>query len=107
MHSNKKISFKRSTAKLLLAGVLSFGVVSYSPNVFAQTPQPQAPPAPPSPAKLWKKVNPFKKQKKNTIGKKNSSILGLQAPPAPPNPIDIIKNKKLPAPPPPPALPGN
>jgi hypothetical protein len=92
MPSNKKISFKRSATKLLLAGILSFGAVT----AFAQT-LPSPPPPPPSPAKLWKKINPFKKGKIKLPPYPKSN---LKTPPPPPDPIDAVKKIKLPKPPP-------
>jgi hypothetical protein len=91
MRSIKKRLFKKSAVKILLAGVLIFGVGT----VFAQT-LPPPPPAPPSPAKLWKKINPFKKGKLNLPPKPKSNVK------APPDPVDVIKKIKLPKPPPPP-----
>lgn len=111
MQLTKRTFLKKSTAKLLLVGVLSFGAMSYSPNVLAQTPPPQGPPTPPPPpGELFNKINPFKKKKdkgKDVAPKKDTVAevkpAGPQTPPPPPNPLNLFKKKKTPAPPPAPS----
>jgi hypothetical protein len=114
MRSNKRKLFKKSlkkgTAKILLAGVLSFGLAGATTTTFAQTPPP--PPAggpptpPPPPGELLNKINPFKKkkaadknktadQKKDTAPAKTEAAPAPPAgPPPPPNPLDLFKKKK-------------
>jgi hypothetical protein len=121
MRPSKKKSIKKTTAKLLFAGVLSFGLIGFSQAAFAQGP-PTPPQGPPPPGEFLKKINPFKKNK----NKSSENALNLPAPgtpprgnglspgtppalgnaPAPgkgrgtpPNPIDLIKKIKLPKPP--------
>lgn len=109
MRLNKKKRFKKATAKILLAGVLSFGAIECPTAVFAQTPPaPQGPPTPPpSPVEVFNKINPFKKNKKTTAKKEatvsTDDATPPQAPPPPPNPLDLFKKKKGATPPPAPS----
>jgi hypothetical protein len=103
MKLTKKKSLRKTTAKLLFAGVLSFGIMGFTATAFSQ-----APPPPPPPGEFFKKINPFKK-KKSAPARSNGLKLparpaapgnGPGTPPTPPNPIEAIKKIKLPKPPP-------
>ncbi|MES2807799.1 MAG: hypothetical protein V4619_04195 [Bacteroidota bacterium] len=121
MKSAKHRSIKKTTAKLLFAGVLSFGIMGFTSATFAQGP-PTPPGGPPPPGELLKKINPFKKNKSKStnsalnlpapgtppagapgnppkLGNPPAPGNGPGAPPTPPNPIELIKKIKLPKPP--------
>ena len=83
-----------------------------STHAFSQSqppPQPAGgPPPPPPPGELFKKINPFKKHKKDTAVNDNSTAKSNTpqnsgpttqptqhaGPPPPPNPLDLFKRKK-------------
>ena len=104
--STKKGPLKKTAAKFLFAGVLTFGMLGFTSAAFAQVPPP--PQAPPPPGELLKRINPFKKNKKVTADKKHQNLdvpapgtaPASGGPPTPPNPIEAIKKIKFPKLPP-------
>lgn len=87
--------------KLLILPLIS-GLLCLSTHAFSQTAPPQGPPPPPPPpGELFKKINPFKKHKKDTAKKSDTARQKAQrvntppgAPPPPPNPLNLFKKKK-------------
>ena len=92
----------RSVAiKHLVMVPLIMGLLCVSVHAFGQTPPPGPPGPPPPPGEVFKKLNPFKKHKKDTANKKADTAKKIQpagppagGPPPPPNPLDLFKKKK-------------
>lgn len=78
-------------------------ILCLSMDTFAQTPPKGPPPPPPPPGELFKKINPFKKHKKDTTVKKIDTAQSTgqsgqvsdapPPPPPPPNPLNLFKKK--------------
>jgi hypothetical protein len=97
---------KVARPKYLLMFLVFFGLLCISTNGFSQPPQ--GPPPPPD--ELFKKINPFKKHKKDSLSKNSvkkdtaksakqtqvNSAPPAGGPPPPPNPLNLFrkKNKK-------------
>jgi hypothetical protein len=82
--------------KYRLIILLSFGLTIAGAKAFAQT---QPPPPPPPPAEVFKRINPFKKNKKakDTVKKVDTAKANKTnqaGPPPPPNPLNLFKKKK-------------
>lgn len=101
------MSFKKGTGysarlKYLLVFSVIGALMCISTHVFAQAGPPGGPPPPPPPPdEVFKKINPFKKHKKDTANKKvdtskNNTQVSRPAggPPPPPNPLNLFKKKK-------------
>ena len=99
--------------KYFLIIPLFLAFVCISTHAFAQSqpssPPPGGPPPPPPPDEVLRKINPFKKHKKDTAANKKSddkanpttatpAPSGPSAqpagPPPPPNPLNLFKRKK-------------
>jgi len=91
--------------KYLLTLPVIIAVLCISSHAFTQTPPPGPPAPPPPPDELLKKINPFKKHKKDTAkskqvdtAKNNASVSQPAPPPGgpppPPNPLNLFKRKK-------------
>jgi hypothetical protein len=107
----KKRSVYSVKLKYLVIIPLFISFLCVSTHAFSQI-QPPPPPAggppPPPPGELLKKINPFKKHKKDTTANKNSTAKSNTpqtngatpqptqpaGPPPPPNPLDLFKKKK-------------
>jgi len=97
----KRKTDRSATVKYLLMLPLIMGLLCVSIHAFAQTPPPGPPGPPPPPGELFKKINPFKKHKKDTAKKTVDTSKKVQpagppagGPPPPPNPLDLFKKKK-------------
>lgn len=98
MSVKKGTGYQARLRYLLMLSVIT-GLMCISTHVFAQTAPPPGPPPPPPPDELFKKINPFKKHKKDTINKKvdttkNNQVSQPAGPPPPPNPLKLFKKKK-------------
>jgi hypothetical protein len=91
--------------KYLLLPPLIIGLVCISSHSFAQSTAPTPPPPPPSPDEIFKKINPFKKHKKDTSNNKARDTIKNKptasqvapppgGPPPPPNPLNLFKRRK-------------
>lgn len=111
---NQKTPGKSAGLKYLVIIPLFMAFLCVSSHSFAQsqpTPPPGGPPAPPPPPdELFKKINPFKKHKKDTAANQKSDsksstkstttappsgpAVAPAGPPPPPNPLNLFKKKK-------------
>ncbi|HVS94090.1 MAG TPA: hypothetical protein VHE59_18770 [Mucilaginibacter sp.] len=102
MRTSNKNKGAPAGLKRLIILTLTTGLLCASSHVFAQSqPSGGPPPPPPPPGELLKKINPFKKHKKDTASHKADTGKVKQAntppggpPPPPPNPLDLFKKKK-------------
>ncbi|HZX57962.1 MAG TPA: hypothetical protein VFE54_04530 [Mucilaginibacter sp.] len=100
MAIHRKNAGCKARLKHLLMLPLFIGLLCICSHAFSQSPPP--PPPPPPPDELFKKINPFKKHKKDTANKtadtaKNKMVMpagGPPPPPPPPNPLNLFKRKK-------------
>lgn len=91
--------------KYLLMLPLISGLLFVSTHGFSQSQTQNGPPPPlPPPDELFKKINPFKKHKKDTLNKKGDTVKRNQqskqqfnqpagGPPPQPNPLNLFKKK--------------
>lgn len=79
------------------------GLLCVSAHVFAQSPPQGPPPPPPPPSEVFKKINPFRKHKKDTANKTTDTAKKAKVqlaepppggPPPPPNPLNLFKKKQ-------------
>ncbi|HVW14200.1 MAG TPA: hypothetical protein VHB54_10265 [Mucilaginibacter sp.] len=101
MRTRNENKGSRAGLKRLIILSLTTGLLCASSHVFAQSQPSGGPPPPPPPGELLKKINPFKKHKKDTASHKADTGKVKQAntppggpPPPPPNPLDLFKKKK-------------
>ena len=106
MAINRENAGYKARLKYLLMLPLVAGLLCICSHTFAQSAPPPGPPQPPPPPdELFKKINPFKKHKKDTTNKtadtqKNKtakpavSTGGPTPPTPPPNPLNLFKRKK-------------
>ncbi|MGZ3764450.1 MAG: hypothetical protein ACXVB0_11075 [Mucilaginibacter sp.] len=96
----KKRTDKTTRLKHLLVFPLVASMMCISTHALSQSQAPQNPPPPPPPPdEVFRKINPFKKHKKDTANKKTDTTKVKQqparpaGPPPPPNPLDLFKKK--------------
>src|SRR5579872_1804531 len=102
MATNRGNAGYKARLKYLLMLPLVLGLLCICSHARAQSPPPGPPTPPPPPDELFKKINPFKKHKKDTTNKaadtaKNKTVKPAGAPPGPPpppNPLNLFKRKK-------------
>ena len=103
MAINKENAGYKARLKYLLMLPLVVGLLCICSHSFAQTAPPAGPPTPPPPPdELFKKINPFKKHKKDSTNKvadtaKSKTVKPAGTPPGPPpppNPLNLFKKKK-------------
>jgi hypothetical protein len=103
MTTSRENAGHKARLKYLLMLPIIIGLLFICSHSFAQTPPPGPPSPPPPPGELFKKINPFKKHKKDTANKpvdtaKNKTVRPSAgapgAPPPPPNPLNLFKRKK-------------
>ena len=105
MYHVKKPAGYSARLKYLLTTPVIIGILCISSHAFAQTPPPGPPAPPPPPNELLKRINPFKKHKKDTAKNKQVDTAKNRAtasqptpppggPPPPPNPLNLFKRKK-------------
>ena len=91
--------------KYLFMLPLIIGLACISSHSFAQSTPPPPPQPPPPPDELFKKINPFKKHKKDTAKNKTQDTAKIRptasqalpppgGPPPPPTPLKLFKKKK-------------
>jgi hypothetical protein len=103
MTRSRKKTDHAARLKHLLVLPLIIGLLCASTHAFSQDQPRNGPPPPPPPDELFKKINLFKKHKKDTLSKKGDTLSKNQAskqqlnqpagPPPPPNPLNIFKKK--------------
>lgn len=103
-HPKKKTGNSAGLKYLLMLPVIA-GFICISCHAFSQSqPSQTPPPPPPPPDELLKKINPFRKHKKDTSANKAADTAKNKAnvsqatpppgPPPPPNPLNLFKRKK-------------
>ncbi|MBS1525994.1 MAG: hypothetical protein JST19_10125 [Bacteroidetes bacterium] len=102
MRTNHETKSAKAGLKRLIILSLTIGLLCASSHVFAQSQASGGPPPPPPPPdELFKKINPFKKHKKDTANHKVDTAKVKHAntppggpPPPPPNPLNLFKKKR-------------
>jgi hypothetical protein len=94
----EKRTINKTRLKYLLILPLTITGICIASHAFSQGPPPPQPPPPPG--ELLKRINPFKRHKKDTASSKVDTANNAQVgnypppPPRPPDPMDLFRKKK-------------